>query len=740
MKIFLFALATLVATSASSSPLVIRSADETRIVHASGFLAPATGGDPATAARLFLAGRGSDFGVSGRETLAVRSAPPEGTAGAVRFERRIDGLPVLNGGINVLVGAGAEVLGVESADVARVVSGRFAMSEAAASARATAAIRKGSISFRSSKRGWWSNGTATRAAYEVQLGTLDPAGAWKVLVDAEDGRILFIDDLLTRTTGRVYDLSPAEPTAGTVCGLDGGGYRTMCAPTELRTLPNLTSATTLTGSQARAYNCRGNDYPAAAGSTIGCDQDDAPTADAYDFTPDATGVSSSDAFAAVMGYYHVDRHVSWLKALDPSVAGDFFALPVFVNAYSGGAPYDNAHFSGLTNSIVLGQGARVDYAYDASVLYHELNHGAVAMLGGFIPDLDANGVLEEPSAVNEGVADALAYAHTQVSRIGYFVGNWGAASNPPPYMRDMVNRKTCAGTGTVTTQLGVSGVLDGIDGEVHDDGEIWNGVFSELYQGLKDVPACNGACDAATAIQYKAIELASGTSPTLGSFAQTAVSAAQALFPDRPTLNAFVQCVMNRHQMSTCNRTFDLYAGEAKIQYVRFRYGGFQFKVHTTGVTTFKVCSVGGTAGDLWARSGAPVQLTSPALTGPTTTPTGSLGPFAIDTCANGGTELTTDATPATFYLLVDSEAAGPPSSGDIFAVVTSPTNMAARPAAAALPTCSYAGEVPGGGGGTPAPSRGGGGGCSQAGASAGPLALLAVLLLARRRRVGVAR
>lgn len=262
--------------------------------------------------------------------------------------------------------------------------------------------------------------------------------------------MLFREDarLHAVATGRVYDLSPVQQAAGASCPRGAGGTPAACAATELVPFPNLVSDATLTGSQISVYDCRGGSYPTARGATAGCAQVEHPSAgpdgSTYDFAPDPTGTSTTDGFAAAMAYYQLDRHYTFLKGLDRALAALLLPVPAFVNAYSGGLPYDNAHYSPSLKGVVLGQGTSADFAYDASVLFHELTHAAVDMRGGFWSGLDSLGALEEPTAVNEGTADSLAVAHTGSSQIGpYVASSWLAQ----PYPRDVDGGSTCQGGG-----------------------------------------------------------------------------------------------------------------------------------------------------------------------------------------------------------------------------------------------------------------------------------------------------
>ena len=77
-----------------------------RLTGASGFEAPSPGETPEAAARAFLKKYGAAFGIDPRQELVVRTSLAAGQVGPVRFERRIDGLPLFDG--DVVVGIDAK--------------------------------------------------------------------------------------------------------------------------------------------------------------------------------------------------------------------------------------------------------------------------------------------------------------------------------------------------------------------------------------------------------------------------------------------------------------------------------------------------------------------------------------------------------------------------------------------------------------------------------------------------------
>jgi hypothetical protein len=298
-------------------------------------------------------------------------------------------------------------------------------------------------------------------------------------VDAETGKALFREDLRFFATapGSVFDVSPAE-TLAALCPVVGNAH-TNCASPVTVTFPNLTSTASLSGSQVQVFNCNGGDAPTAPTGIPGTCAAVASVSNAFSFPVDTSFVSATDSFAAAMAYYHLDKHVSFFKAIDPALpppatTGTNRALrgsiPALVNVKQGGQPFENAFFSGNLDAMVFGQGGAADYSYDAPVAYHEFTHGVVFSWGGFNPDIDSQGGLREPGAVNEGTADSMAVSETGRSQIGAFTSGQGV--QPALFLRDMNDAaaaRTCQGNGTVVDAFGAQSIK-GLDGEVHDDG------------------------------------------------------------------------------------------------------------------------------------------------------------------------------------------------------------------------------------------------------------------------------
>ena len=175
---------------------VIASADGSRLIHASAFEAPGLGDSPESAAAAFLEKYASAFGIGARQKLVAIDHPAPGPAVVVHFERRIDGLPVFDGGVTVGLNAANAVIVVNSADVPIAVSGRARVSRKEAIRLAKAATPKLVTSdVPRAERGWRAAGKTVRPVWRVDFTATRPKGDWRSYVDAETGKVLQRIDL-----------------------------------------------------------------------------------------------------------------------------------------------------------------------------------------------------------------------------------------------------------------------------------------------------------------------------------------------------------------------------------------------------------------------------------------------------------------------------------------------------------------------------------------------------------------
>lgn len=194
-----------------------------RLVQASGFSAPGLGTTPGRAARTFLRKYGAAFGITARQQLVQKggAAAAAGTVGAVRFERRIDGLPVFDADLVVGVDGDGAVILVNAADAPPGVSGRPVISRRAAIRAAKEAIPglrgPGTAT---AVRGWRAMPDSIRPVWRVDFAAAEPAGEWRSHVDAETGKVLLRTDLRAPGPGGRASLTTPPSVRGPVPPLE----------------------------------------------------------------------------------------------------------------------------------------------------------------------------------------------------------------------------------------------------------------------------------------------------------------------------------------------------------------------------------------------------------------------------------------------------------------------------------------------------------------------------------------
>lgn len=166
-------------------------------------------------------------------------------------------------------------------------------------------------------------------------------------------------------------------------------------------------------------------------------------------------------FKEVMAYFHIDRMQRYIQSLGFKNVN---RRPIPVNV--AGQRADNSFYSPATKSLSFGTGG-VDDAEDAEIILHEYGHSIQdAQVPGF-------GASDEAGAMGEGFGDYLAgsYFHDmKPSEFQNCVGSWDATAyskSHPPYLRRLDSKKTYP---------------KDIDGEVHDDGEIWSACLWQIRQ------------------------------------------------------------------------------------------------------------------------------------------------------------------------------------------------------------------------------------------------------------------
>ena len=176
---------------------------------------------------------------------------------------------------------------------------------------------------------------------------------------------------------------------------------------------------------------------------------------------------NDDRFEQVNAYYGVDKAQTYIQSLGFDDVNNE-AQKLKIDTYKG----DNSFYSPGADTITYGTGG-VDDAEDLEVVWHEYGHAIQdAQVPGF-------GSSEQAGAIGEGFGDYWAVTMSQPTSKGYqlpCVMDWDSTS----YTSTVPHCLRRTDTGKTT---------DDIDGEVHDDGEIWSNALWDINKSIGIVKA-----------------------------------------------------------------------------------------------------------------------------------------------------------------------------------------------------------------------------------------------------------
>jgi len=411
-----------------------------------------SGRDAQARAQAFLLQYPALFGLDGPALLGSARALDWAGGRVVRFDARLRGLPVWGqsivvrtvGSVVTAAGGGLEPISTVDGAFPRLTRQQVRQAVEAKSGRPVSRVLG---------PGYFVHKGRAHLTWVVVVAV--PRRPWilELLVSDRTGAVLFAHPGIVEAHGYVYDPNPV------VAGDD-----------EDVELENLVSAAHLDGTYARSFQCGSG----AHDPNVPCSnrfQSATPDSDG-NYYYDPIDPSSSDPFAEVQAYYHVDKFNRWLEDHIGFVwtCGSSRAMDVHVNWDIDNAFYGDAN--GDPNScgdVTLGQG-QIDYSYDADVIYHEFTHGMVehtANLG--CPDvgvcIDNQGINMIPNSINEGMADYFSMTFTGDPNLG----EYGGTETGQPYIRTGTNQNQCPWD---------------LIGESHYDGQIWMGGMWSVRQAL----------------------------------------------------------------------------------------------------------------------------------------------------------------------------------------------------------------------------------------------------------------
>lgn len=352
-----------------------------------------------------------------------------------------------------------------------------------------------------------------RLVHRVQLGAVAPPAAWMVSVDALDGEVLDVSDLVRHALAYAYPENPVMTDLETVELTDLTGFESIMA-----------------GDYAQVWTV------VYQGSDFGYEHLAIKDGDGNFFYEPEEGVND-DPFTEVNVYYHITQ----LSHHFEDVHGHEFPYPTTAltnyREWNNGT-YDNAGYSPAPDGqhlLIFGQGDEVDFGYDGDVIAHEFGHAIVHDRTDLVHDelatYDRYGANIAPGGIDEGMADYWACTIHDNPVQGEYI------SDDP---RDLDNSKTCP---------------EDVVGESHGDGRIVGGTVWEIREAL--------GSEAADALFYDALGLLS-TTPSLEHYAHAIEDTARAMADDgelpAEQVDEVIDILMDRG-MYRCGRAVDLHDG-----------------------------------------------------------------------------------------------------------------------------------------------------------------------------------
>jgi Fungalysin metallopeptidase (M36) len=431
-----------------------------------GMSRPSRLGAAALAAGGLLALTSTTAGADPRPQLAARAEAPmsqlataqpvavPGGAEIHRYRQRVDGLPVLDAEAVVVDSPGGAPTLVADHTVAGLdPSGRARLSRSAAVERAMRATAASDLRARTTARLAVDPGSES-VVWRVLIASGKPLADYEVRVDAADGKIVRIHDLLHYATGSalLYVPNPVVEQ-GRYAGLKDRDDRDSSLLNSLRqpvTLERLSGTNgCLEGQYVRVTLGRGKTPVCAAGA---------------DFT---AFTRHSDKFEALMAYYHIDRTRAYIDSL--GLTRGLSAKPQKVRADS--LTDDNSFFSPRQRTVSYGTGG-VDDAEDADVIIHEYGHS--------VQDQSVHlfGKRLQGASMGEGFADYLAAVMSSQATGG------NAGFDPCMFEWDATSytKNTCARR--TDKPINVKTAKRRCGGDPHCIGELWSGALWKLRAAL----------------------------------------------------------------------------------------------------------------------------------------------------------------------------------------------------------------------------------------------------------------
>ena len=217
-------------------------------------------------------------------------------------------------------------------------------------------------------------------------------------------------------------------------------------------------------------------------------------------TSDFSFNRNQDGFEAVNAFYHLDKSMRYINETLGIPCRPSLNSGIFYYDPSGLSGADNSHYIPSTERIAFGEGG-VDDAEDADVILHEFGHG--------IHDWLTNGSASDNFGEGNGDYWAMSYSRslnqwTSSQAAIHYVFSWDGHN---PFWSGRMDN---------TTKV----YPTNLDGEVHDDGEIWCAALMQIFnvigrekmdkaflEGISLTTTSSTQQDAAIAVRQAAIDM-----------------------------------------------------------------------------------------------------------------------------------------------------------------------------------------------------------------------------------------
>jgi M6 family metalloprotease-like protein len=460
------------------------SADKKRISSVVGMGTRSYGEKPEPAARAFLTENAQMFGL--RQDLGdmrVLSQHSSSAGGHVEFQQVVNGLPVENARVQVNLSKDGRVLQVvnnyapfESQAAAPALSKQQAIDAAIAEFLRTTREKplpkggKPSTPFTPLPRNQMQlkepakvddvyyayQGQLVRA-YKVLLDATRPFGMKEFIIASATGQILRTRNLIQDSVdgaGRVFIPDPITATGdGT---LRGNNNSATAVPNNAYSNVTLFALDDASGGVFRLSGAFAKSEDIESPSTALVTE----TSSTFNYD------RSQDGFEEVMAYFHIDRTQRYIQSLG------------FVDVNNRQIRFDAHGFSGADNShykpdtvgagyLAFGDGGSND-AEDAEVIVHEYGHAIQdnQTLGKYTHDGEAG-------AMGEGFGDYWAVSNYNAERV--------AGGRDPACVMEWDTRNSTSGDQCLRRVDTTKKYPGSVDGEVHDDGEIWSAALWDAF-------------------------------------------------------------------------------------------------------------------------------------------------------------------------------------------------------------------------------------------------------------------